>query len=123
MRFVFWIDALLIAVAFILLQITDSSKNKIKNEEEYDEDEFLDNDIPLSEKIVFVLPKLFAAVSNSAIGFLRALLALFHKIFVENDVASFTNIGLLSEMFNTGHELQENFYDMVYIFKKEVEEE
>lgn len=78
----------------------------------------MDNDVPFSEKIVFVLPKLFASVSNSAIGFLRSLLALFHRIFVVNDVASFANIGLLAEMFNTGHELQENVYDMFYIFIK-----
>lgn len=71
------------------------------------------------ETIVFEIPKLFSMSANSFIEFSKTQIILFEKIFILNEVASFDNIAVLSELFNSGHRMQGGIDQIIcLIFRK-----
>lgn len=47
--------------------------------------------------------------------FITVQLQMYRKIFIEYDVANFENFSILTDIFNYGYEMQDNFWNIIYL--------
>lgn len=69
--------------------------------------------VTLRERIVLV-PKYFSRSLNNGVGFVKAFSLLLKKIFIDDEITNLYNLSILSDIYNYGSLLEENFLEMVY---------